>query len=253
MFKKIKLTEEQQKYITPLIDKSQFDDLLSALKDFKLKNEDIDKLIDLLQASDTNNIKNHLTDEISKKELDEFEKILHLLTKSFKIKDFKIQMNIVRGLDYYKGLVFEIDAPVLGAEKQLCGGGAYELISMFGGTETPSAGFAIGFDRTVIALEAENYTFPQIELDAYIIPLGEELIEKSLQIAQQLRSRQVRVDIDLMRRGVGKSLKYASSINAKKAIIIGIKEIEQDSVTVRDMKSGEQNLIKILEINEIFK
>lgn len=253
IFGKINLTKEQQKYITPLIDKSQFEELFSALRDFKIKNEDIDKLIDLLQTSDINKIKNFLNDEISKKELNEFEKILHFLKNSFEIKDFEIQMSIVRGLDYYKGLVFEIEAPVLGAEKQLCGGGAYELVPLFGGTETPSAGFAIGFDRTIIALETENYTFPKMEIDVYIIPLGEELIEKSLQIAQNLRARRVKVDIDLMRRGVGKSLKYASSINTKKAIIIGKKEIEQDSVTLRDMESGEQNIIKISKINEIFK
>jgi hypothetical protein len=60
----------------------------------------------------------------------------------------RINISIVRGIDYYKGLVFEIEAPSLGAEKQLCGGGAYELIPLFGGKSTPTAGFAIGFEPT---------------------------------------------------------------------------------------------------------
>ena len=162
-------------------------------------------------------------------------------------------MSIVRGLDYYKGLVFEIEAPILGAEKQLCGGGVYELISLFGGTQTPSAGFAIGFDRTIIALESEIYIFPKKEIDIYIIPLEEKLIEKSIKIAQELRIRGIKIDMDLMRRGIGKSLKYASSVNAKKAIIIGENEIEQESVTIKDMQSGKQKLIKIQKLFEIYK
>ena len=64
-------------------------------------------------------------------ELAHIQRILYLLKKSYKIIDYQIKMSIVRGLDYYRGLVFEIDAPVLGAEKQICGGGAYDLIPLF--------------------------------------------------------------------------------------------------------------------------
>ena len=157
-------------------------------------------------------------------------------------------MSIVRGLDYYKGVVFEMEAPSLGAEKQLCGGGAYELIKLFGGRETSTAGFAIGFDRTILALEAENYKFPSVKLDAYIVPIAEDMIDKSLQIAQTLRGQNISVDIDLLRRGIGKSLKYASSINAKKAIIIGPEELEKDSATVKDMETGKQETVKIKDL-----
>ncbi|MCK4348685.1 MAG: histidine--tRNA ligase, partial [Thermoplasmatales archaeon] len=56
------------------------------------------------------------------------------------------------------------------------------------------------------------------------------------------------VDVDLLRRGVGKSLKYASSINTKKTILIGPKELQENSVTLRDMNTGDQKLIKIKDI-----
>ena len=78
-------------------------------------------------------------------------------------------------------------------------------------------------------------------------------MEKSLNIAQILRENGVKVDIDLIGRGMSKSLKYASSINAKKAIIIGPKELEQDSVTIRDMETGKQDLKKIKDIEKIIK
>ena len=248
IFKQLKITKEQQKYLIPLIDKSMFEGVLDALKDFGIEDRDAEDLIKLLKTTNIKIINNFIKDDTAKKELEKLEKILKLLEKAFGIKPYQIQMNIVRGLDYYKGLVFEIEAPILGAEKQLCGGGAYDLISLFGGKDTPSAGFAIGFDRTIVALESENFNFPTTKMDVYVIPLTEDIVEIAIGIVQTLRDIGFTVDLDLLRRGLGKSLKYASSINAKNAIIIGKKEIEQDSVTIRDMETGEQKLIKIKSI-----
>lgn len=250
IFNQINLSKEQQKYLIPLIDKSMFEDVLDALKDFNISNNDAEKLIKILKTTDIEIIKNILKDNSANKELKKLEKILTFLEQAFEIKNYQIQMSIVRGLDYYKGLVFEIEAPVLGAEKQLCGGGTYDLISLFGGKDSSSAGFAIGFDRTIVALESENYRFPKVKMDVFVIPLGEDIIEKAIKIVKKLRDKGLTVDLDLLRRGLGKSLKYASSINAKKVIIIGTNELEQDSVTIRDMESGEQKFVKMKDIFE---
>ncbi|MCK5112064.1 MAG: histidine--tRNA ligase, partial [Thermoplasmatales archaeon] len=134
------------------------------------------------------------------------------------------------------------------AEKQLCGGGTYDLVTLFGGRETPTAGFAVGFDRTILALEIEKFAFPSLKTDVYIIPINEEMIGKSIEIAQNLRKEGILTDLDLLRRGIGKSLKYANSKNAEKVIIIGPKELENDSVTLRDMKAGDQEVVKIADI-----
>jgi len=252
IFNQMNLSKEQQKYIIPLIDKSLFDDVFNALKDFGIDIKDVENLIDILKTTDIDTIKKYVKDDVAKNELEKLERILTLLEKSFGIKDFQIQMSIVRGLDYYKGLVFEIEAPILGAEKQLCGGGAYDLITLFGGRDTKSAGFAIGFDRTLVTLESENYKFPETKMDVYLIALSAELIEISINIAQTLRDQGLIVDLDLLRRGLGKSLKYASSINTKKVIIIGPDEYEKNSVTIRDMETGKQKLVKIGKINDYF-
>ena len=63
----------------------------------------------------------------------------------------------------------------------------------------------------------------------------------------------ISVDLDLLRRGISKSLKYASSINTKKAIIVGPKELKQDVITVRDMKTGKQETVAIKNINKLIK
>lgn len=253
IFKQLKLTKDQIKYITPLIDKSMFEDLFSALRDFGIDSDDANNLLKILQTSDVNEINKYLKDDDAKQELVKLVDILKFLRKSFKIRNFQIQMSIVRGLDYYKGVVFEIEAPELGAEKQLCGGGEYELIPLFEGKETPTAGFAIGFDRTIVALEAEGYKFPKSKLDVYIIPLNEEMMDYAIDVAQKLRNRGITVDLDISRRGIGKSLKYASSLNAKKAIIIGPKEKDKDSVTLRDLESGDQKLLKKRIVLTVFK
>ncbi|MDR1690880.1 MAG: histidine--tRNA ligase, partial [Candidatus Methanoplasma sp.] len=72
----------------------------------------------------------------------------------------EIDLGVVRGLDYYTGMVFEVEAPVLGAEKQICGGGSYTLSELFGGEKVFSTGFAIGFDRVLLALEKEGAEYP---------------------------------------------------------------------------------------------
>jgi len=254
MFDVIKLPKDKRKYMVPLIDKSQFEDVLLALQDFGIKPKDASEFLEILETTDLKKIKEYVkADKTAKDELSKLENIIDLLKTSFDIKNPKLKMSIVRGLDYYTGVVFEIEAPELGAEKQLCGGGAYDLIGLFGGRNTPTAGFAIGFDRTILALETEKYKFPSLDLDAYVIPYDEKMLDKSLEITKNLRKKGKTVDLDLMRRGIGKSLKYARSINAKNAIIVAPKELENDSVTIKDMITGKQEIVKIKNIFQKFK
>jgi histidyl-tRNA synthetase len=249
IFKRLNLLADDQKILLPLIDKSLFDDLNVALRDCGVSEKDAEKFISVLQTSEVSEIRSFIAeDPDAVKELSVMETILNLLKNAFHVTEYGIKLSIVRGLDYYKGLVFEIDAPVLGAEKQLCGGGSYELISLFGGTEVSTSGFAVGFDRTILALEAEGFMFPPSKLDVYIIPVNPDMISISIEIAQQLRSKGFSVDFDQLRRGIGKSLKYADAKHVEKVIIVGPKELEKKTVTLRDMKIGNQEIVPIAEI-----
>jgi histidyl-tRNA synthetase len=249
IFKKLNLNNDDQKLLLPLIDKGQFDDLKESLRDCRISENDAEKFISILQTSDIDDIRLFIdNDSDAMKELHSMETVLGLLKTGFHITEYDIKLSIVRGLDYYKGLVFEIDAPVLGAEKQLCGGGSYELVSLFGGTEVPTSGFAIGFDRTILALEAEMFVFPAAKLDVFIIPVNQDMIPTSIEIATQLRGKGISVDFDQLRRGMGKSLKYADTKHVEKVIIVGPKELEKNTVTLRDMKTGNQEIVAIAEI-----
>jgi histidyl-tRNA synthetase len=249
IFNKLHLLKDDQKILLPLIDKSQFDDLKTALRDCNVSDQMGDAFIEVLQTSDVTKIRSFIADDTNAKtELTTMETILDLLKNAFHINEYEIKLSIVRGLDYYKGLVFEIDAPVLGAEKQLCGGGSYDLVPLFGGTEVPTSGFAIGFDRTILALEEEGFLFPTPKLDVFIIPVNQTMNTISIQIAQELRSHGISADFDQLRRGVGKSLKYADAKHVEKVIIVGPKELENKTVTLRDMKTGNQEIVALADI-----
>lgn len=166
------------------------------------------------------------------------------------VKDVSIDLGVVRGLDYYTGMVFEAEAPVLGAEKQICGGGSYSLSELFGGEKVFSTGFAIGFDRILLALEKEGKVCNIETLDAYVIPVSDDVRIEAFQMVTMLRNHGLKADIDLMQRKTGKALKHASTIGAAKAIIVGKKELEQGAVTVRDMLTGEQNMIPLTTVAE---
>jgi histidyl-tRNA synthetase len=246
IFKKLHLGKDDQKLLLPLIDKSQFDDVKIALRDCNVSEQITDEVIEVLQTSDIDTIRSYIADESDAiSELTNMETVLDLLKNAFHITEYEIKLSIVRGLDYYKGVVFEIDAPILGAEKQLCGGGSYELVSLFGGTNVPTSGFAIGFDRTILALEEEGFAFPAPKLDVFIIPVNPTMNTTAIQITQELRSHGISADFDQLRRGIGKSLKYADAKHAEKVIIVGPKELENNTVTLRDMNTGDQQIVAL--------
>lgn len=159
--------------------------------------------------------------------------------------DFELDLSVIRGLDYYTGMVFEIDSSNLGAEKQICGGGSYSFSDAIGGGEIFSTGFAIGFDRVLIALERQGVAISPRRLDVFIIPIGDAMRDNGLAILRNLREASLSCDIDLNERGPSKNLDYANTIGARLAVLIGEDEWSNDSVSVRDMESGEQKEIPV--------
>src|SRR5213596_3628220 len=159
--------------------------------------------------------------------------------------DYAFDMGVVRGLDYYTGMVFEIDSPNLGAEKQVGGGGAYRLAEVFGGEAVAQTGFALGLDRLVMSAEAERTIEPPRPLDAYVVPVGDGSRKKAIQILTSLRAAGLGADIDLIGRGPSKNLDYANAIGARFAVILGERELKQGRATLREMANGVQREIAI--------
>ena len=113
-----------------------------------------------------------------------------------------------------------------------------------------STGFAIGCGRTLLALQTEGVQFERPGITAFVVPVSDSVRTKAFEIVSTLRRSGIAADVDLMRRGVGKSLKFAATVPSRYAVIVGEKELESSSVTLRDMSSGEQSLIRIEELGK---
>ena len=159
--------------------------------------------------------------------------------------EYEFDMGVVRGLDYYTGLVFELDSPNLGAEKQVGGGGAYVLAELFGGEPVAQTGCALGVDRVVMAAEAEAVFPPRTAIDAYVVPIGESTRGRAIEILTTLRAAGVRADIDLVGRGPSKNLDYANANRARYAVHEGDRELKAEKVGLRDLKTGEQREVAL--------
>lgn len=228
-----KMGIEDKGEVMRLIDKEEYDKLEEMIGE----NEYYEEFMEMLNEKDISVLKKFFDAEIKK-----FEDVLAWLSL-FDIP-YNVDLSIARGLDYYKGIVFEIDAPLLGAEKQICGGGEYKLISLLGGKEVPTAGFALGFDRIILALEKEGFVFPPSEKPVYILPIGDKMRKEAISLAMELRKKGVMVEMDLMRRNVQKSLQYADKKGIKKVIILGEDEWKKGTVSIKDMETGEQKEVK---------
>jgi histidyl-tRNA synthetase len=165
------------------------------------------------------------------------------------IRGVRVDLGVVRGLDYYTGVVFEFHSDKLGAESQCGGGGAYSLTELFGLPPEGTVGFGLGFDRLVLVAPDENAAAKPPRLHVLVIPIGADAKVALFagQAEHALRAAGLRVERDLLGRGPSKSLKYADARGAQFAVLIGDKEAAEAKVTLRDLKSGEQTLLSLQE------
>ncbi len=156
--------------------------------------------------------------------------------------EYNIDPSIVRGLDYYTKTVFEIKTNLdIGAQRTICGGGRYDgLIETIGGNPTPGIGFAMGVERLLIVMEAENAYLPEQECpELFLGHIGDKAEIFALKLADGLRKQGKRVETELLGRSVKAQMKYADKINAKYSAILGDNEIEQGRVQIKNMRNGE--------------
>ncbi len=241
--------KDKKDEIFRLIDKKDYDGVKNEFIASGVTKEKTTEFMDFLQSSNIQDVKKYSEESGLDQELKRYEEVISLL-KEFGVNTIETAMEIARGLDYYKGIVFEIDAPSLGAEKQICGGGEYSLLPLLGGDNTPTAGFALGFDRIVLALEKEGYNFPPSKKPVYLHPIGDKMRKEAVSLARKLRGRGVLLDMDLMGRSPQKSLQYANRIGAKSVIIMGPDEWVRGMVTIKNMETGEQKEVKVEKLHK---
>ena len=174
-----------------------------------------------------------------------FEKVKKLLQIAG--VEYKVNANIVRGLDYYTRTVFEFVSEHIGAQGTVCGGGRYDgLISQLGGQDVPGIGFAVGIERILMLLENIGIQIPnQTKIEYYVAPMGEKEAEKAFEIVTDLRRAGKTADFDHMGRGIKAQFKYADKIGAKKVIVIGSNELEKGVAKLKNMADGSETEVSL--------
>lgn len=162
----------------------------------------------------------------------------------------RLEPRLVRGLDYYALTVFEISAAGLGAQDALVGGGRYDgLLAELGGPDLPAIGFAIGEDRLLEAMTPPpNWPVPRPP-EVHVIGIGVPGVE-SLRLAEELRNADrapgtggPAVTSELSERSLKATLRWAASQGRRWAVLVGEAELAAGTVTVKDLRTGEQRSV----------
>ncbi len=166
---------------------------------------------------------------------------------------FKVNDQLVRGLDYYNRTTFEIQTEHLGAQNAVAGGGRYDgLVKTLGGPDHPAIGFAVGIERVVALLEASKPVEPR-KPDLFIAALGENVSLPAFQWMTALRKQGLWVELDYGGKSLKSQMKKANRLDAQNVLIVGDNEAAAKRAILRDMNTGEQtevdfnNLVSTLE------
>jgi histidyl-tRNA synthetase len=162
------------------------------------------------------------------------------LLESRHIKKSTINLGIVRGLDYYSGIVFEAydTRSNVGA---LVGGGRYDrLTDAFERKQMGATGAAAGVERIILALRQRNLLQKQHSQMVYVAFTSETTKPKAMQIVSNLRNNGFVTDYDLQDRSLRKQFDDASSKSASVVLVVAPKEIEQGQVIIKSLKTGKE-------------
>jgi histidyl-tRNA synthetase len=153
--------------------------------------------------------------------------------------------HLVRGLDYYTRTVFEVQAEGLGAQNAIGGGGRYDrLMQEYGGPATPGLGFALGFERTLLALQAAGVEVPRIPIaEVFVARVDDSVAGEVFAIVQELRAAGVAAEMDHQRRSLKAQMKLADRLGARRVVFVGPDELVAGELKVRDMGTKEETSV----------
>ena len=157
---------------------------------------------------------------------------------------------LVRGLDYYTKTTFELVHPLLGAQSAIGGGGRYDGLSAeLGGPDLSGIGYALGVERTILAMRAEGVVPPPgPRVAAFVVPLGDAARRYALTLLTQLRERGVPADMAYGGRGLKGAMKAADRSGAAYAVVVGERDLEDGVAQLKDLTSGEQRPVALAEV-----
>lgn len=218
---------------------------IESIIDFITFKGEVDAVISYLKGLD---IKNE-TYSLGVYELEQVCK--HIGYYKVNTKNFRIDLSIARGLDYYTGTVYETflnDYPEIGS---VCSGGRYDnLAEYYTKQQLPGVGISIGLTRLFYQLEQLGLTrgAKACSVEYMILPMEESCMEFALKVAERFRCKGKKVQVYFEGGKFKRMLNYANKLNAPYAVIIGSEEAENQQITVKDFVTGEQKKLSIDEL-----
>ncbi len=165
---------------------------------------------------------------------------------------------LVRGLDYYNEMVFEITGGDIGAQNSLGGGGRYDgLLKIMGGPDVPACGFGSGLERIIQTMIKQRVSLPNEEKPAiFLIPLGERAKQRSFLLLNELRRNGIRALMDFTGKKLGKAMQHANQVGAEHVLVLGDQELDSGFGELKEMESGQtqniplDSLVRVLRVLE---
>jgi len=156
--------------------------------------------------------------------------------------------SLVRGLDYYTRTVFEIQVEAgLGSQNAIGGGGRYDrLMEAYDGPPTPGLGFALGFERTLLAMQAAGVEIPAPpRAEVFVARVDDSVTAEVFALAQRLRDAGIAAELDHQARSLKSQFKQADRLGARFVVVLGPDELAAGEVTLRDMSSKEEKRVAL--------
>ena len=229
------------------ITKKSKDEILKEFRSKGYESEKLEKILEFSQIKGSIKEVEKLFDTSQLQSWDELKQVIDSL-ENRGVSNVRINFGIVRGLDYYSGIVFEVfdKNSTLGA---LAGGGRYDtLTKAFNREDIGATGVAGGVERIILTMQEQNI-IPEIsQKRVAVLYINEDMQKVAHSIASLLRLNNISTDIDLAGRTMKKQMEIAN--NARFSIIVGPQELEQGNVVLKDMVNGTEGTISIEKLTE---
>jgi len=228
------------------IQKKSKQDILNEFKD----RYDESKLEKILEFSQIKGNILEVESKIDTTNLESWDELKQLFSslENRGVANIRINFGIVRGLDYYSGMVFEVfdKNSKLGA---LAGGGRYDsLTKAFGRDDIGAAGVAGGVERIILTMQEQGIVAETKQNRISVLYINEDMQKVAMSIASLLRLNNISTDIDLSGKNLKKQIEQASE--SKYCIIVAPKELEQSKVVLRNMQDGTESQIEIEKLTD---
>lgn len=252
----IKTAKKQEEAIISIdkLDKIQRKGVEAELKEKGFTSKQLEEIFNLIKEGiSIEELKAKVTNESALNGISKLEELFSY-TKSMNLKNIIFDVSLARGLAYYTGSVFEVFAVSGPVSSSLAGGGRYDnMIAAFqkSNQEIPAVGISFGIEPIMEILKLQEETEVKTPAKIYIVPIKTE--NECLKIATELRNEGINVMISLGKKGISKNLSYANSLNIPYIGIVGEKEAKANKITLRDMKTGDEQLVTLKQAAKILK